>query len=147
MCRIYPEPLKTFALVLPEATKTKTVPVLAEGGAALVKISDELGLGMDAEDIAFYTKLFTDMGSPMRYRHRVRVRVCVRVRVALPEPLGRHSHNHEHRTTRGPCGRLAAQAVTRRRWSALTWASPTRSTAAIGSSGCAAPCLRLSLTF
>jgi phosphoribosylformylglycinamidine synthase len=55
----YPEPLVEFASGAPPAA-VATVPVLAEGKAALKRINDELGLAFDDWDLDFYTTLFRD---------------------------------------------------------------------------------------
>eukprot|EP01052_Picozoa_sp_SAG31_P010742 SAG31_NODE_597_length_13674_cov_3.402947_3_plen_333_part_00 len=58
---VYTAPLQTFATGM-VPTPTTTVPILAEGRAALVAINKDMGLGMDEDDIEYYTKLFQDMG-------------------------------------------------------------------------------------
>jgi phosphoribosylformylglycinamidine synthase len=55
----YPEPLTDFASGATPAPST-TVPVLAQGRAALERINDELGLAFDNWDLDFYTALFRD---------------------------------------------------------------------------------------
>lgn len=53
----YPAPLTTFETgVQPEPVRI--VPVLEEGKAALLKINDEMGLGLDEWDIDYYYTLF-----------------------------------------------------------------------------------------
>ncbi|MEK7653341.1 MAG: phosphoribosylformylglycinamidine synthase [Patescibacteria group bacterium] len=55
----YLKPLSTFETGI----KTKPViiiPVLEQGEAAIAAINEEMGLGMDAWDISYYTKLFKD---------------------------------------------------------------------------------------
>jgi phosphoribosylformylglycinamidine synthase len=62
----YPAPLKTFATgIAPEPTVT--VPVLAEGRAALERINREMGLAFDEWDLDYYTDLFLNK----QQRHRV----------------------------------------------------------------------------
>ena len=59
---VYAKPLETFG-VPPEPEPTKSIPVMAEGQAALERASQEKGLAFDAWDLEFYTKLFVeDMG-------------------------------------------------------------------------------------
>ena len=59
---VYTTPLTTFGIP-PEPEPTKTIPVCAEGQAALQRASEEKGLAFDAWDLEFYTKLFVeDMG-------------------------------------------------------------------------------------
>jgi phosphoribosylformylglycinamidine synthase len=55
----YPEPLTDFASGLTPAA-FGTVPVMADGRAALERINDELGLAFDDWDLDFYTALFRD---------------------------------------------------------------------------------------
>ncbi len=55
----YPEPLTDFASGVTPAP-VSTVPVMAEGRAALERINDELGLAFDDWDLDFYTALFRD---------------------------------------------------------------------------------------
>ena len=57
----YPEPITTFesgATVKPVVT----VPIMAEGRDALVRINDERGLGFDDFDLDFYTDMFKVRG-------------------------------------------------------------------------------------
>lgn len=55
----YRSPLQSFSLdVTPQ--KTFEVPILAEGAAALRRISRAMGLAFDEWDIDYYTRLFTD---------------------------------------------------------------------------------------
>ncbi|MBI2404013.1 MAG: hypothetical protein HYV20_15000 [Gemmatimonadetes bacterium] len=57
-CR-YPRPLESFATgVRPEAAFT--IPVLAQGRAALERINREMGLAFDDWDLDYYTALFRD---------------------------------------------------------------------------------------
>ena len=56
---IYATPLDTFGIP-PEPEPTKTIPVMAEGQAALARASEEKGLAFDAWDLEFYTKLFAE---------------------------------------------------------------------------------------
>ena len=56
---VYDEPLATFATdASPE--ETYTVPVLAEGRAALERVDKEMGLAFDEEDFDYYLTLFRD---------------------------------------------------------------------------------------
>ncbi|KAK9795604.1 hypothetical protein WJX73_007566 [Symbiochloris irregularis] len=56
---VYPAPLTSFATnVVPDPVYT--VPVMAEGQAALEHINEELGLAFDDWDLKFYTKLFKE---------------------------------------------------------------------------------------
>jgi len=55
----YPEPLTSFDSGA-TPTPVGTVPVMAEGRAALEHINDELGLAFDDWDLDFYTALFRD---------------------------------------------------------------------------------------
>jgi hypothetical protein len=55
----YPEPLTSFATgIVPEPVAT--VPVLADGRAALERLNRELGLAFDDWDLDYYTSLFRD---------------------------------------------------------------------------------------
>ncbi|HSO21973.1 MAG TPA: phosphoribosylformylglycinamidine synthase, partial [Chondromyces sp.] len=55
----YPEPLTSFATgLVPEPVAT--VPVLAEGRAALERLNRELGLAFDDWDLDYYTRLFRE---------------------------------------------------------------------------------------
>ena len=57
---VYPEPLESFELnILPEPVFV--VPVLEEGPDALRRISKQMGLGMDEEDIKLYYHLFVEV--------------------------------------------------------------------------------------
>ncbi|MCG6949589.1 MAG: phosphoribosylformylglycinamidine synthase [Acidobacteria bacterium] len=56
---LYPEPLTDFDSGANPAPVT-TVPVMANGRAALERINDELGLAFDDWDLDFYTTLFRD---------------------------------------------------------------------------------------
>ena len=56
---VYDEPLATFATdASPE--EVYTVPVLAEGRAALERVDKEMGLAFDEEDFDYYLTLFRD---------------------------------------------------------------------------------------
>lgn len=56
---IYPEPLSTFkAAIKPEPVKI--IPLLEEGKSALVRINEEMGLGLDSWDIDYYYNLFVN---------------------------------------------------------------------------------------
>jgi phosphoribosylformylglycinamidine synthase len=55
----YPEPLTSFDSGT-TPSPVRTVPVMAEGRAALEHINDELGLAFDDWDLDFYTALFRD---------------------------------------------------------------------------------------
>ena len=56
---VYDEPLATFVTnAVPEPTYT--IPVLAEGRAALERVDKEMGLAFDEEDFEFYLTLFRD---------------------------------------------------------------------------------------
>ena len=56
---VYDEPLATFATdAAPE--EVYTVPVLAEGRAALERVDKEMGLAFDEEDFDYYLTLFRD---------------------------------------------------------------------------------------
>jgi phosphoribosylformylglycinamidine synthase len=55
----YDEPLKNFATGI-SPDPVITIPVLAEGRAALERINVELGLAFDDWDLDFYTELFRD---------------------------------------------------------------------------------------
>ncbi len=56
---LYPEPLQSFALgIAPEPVIT--VPVMAQGRAALERINDEMGLAFDDWDLDYYTRLFRE---------------------------------------------------------------------------------------
>ncbi len=55
----YPEPLTDFDSGA-TPSQVGTVPVMAEGRAALEHINDELGLAFDDWDLDFYTALFRD---------------------------------------------------------------------------------------
>jgi phosphoribosylformylglycinamidine synthase len=55
----YPEPLSDFASGITPA-EVGTVPVMAEGRAALERINNELGLAFDDWDLDFYTDLFRE---------------------------------------------------------------------------------------
>ncbi len=55
----YPEPLHSFE-VTHRPEPVYTVPVRAEGRRALEKINRDLGLGFDAQDLDYYTRLFRD---------------------------------------------------------------------------------------
>jgi phosphoribosylformylglycinamidine synthase len=55
----YDSPLRDFATgILPDPVAT--IPVMAEGRAALEQINEELGLAFDDWDLDFYTELFRD---------------------------------------------------------------------------------------
>ena len=55
----YPRPLSTFATgITPEPVRT--IPVLAEGRAALERANREMGLAFDEQDLDYYTGLFRD---------------------------------------------------------------------------------------
>jgi phosphoribosylformylglycinamidine synthase len=56
---VYPEPLMSFANGA-QAVPVTIVPVLTEGKAALERLNAEKGLGFDAWDVEFYTKMFTE---------------------------------------------------------------------------------------
>ncbi|GBF90353.1 hypothetical protein Rsub_02459 [Raphidocelis subcapitata] len=58
---VYSSPVKSFAVTATPAA-TLTVPVMAQGRAALEKINKEMGLAFDEWDLDYYTKLFEDMG-------------------------------------------------------------------------------------
>jgi phosphoribosylformylglycinamidine synthase len=56
---IYPEPLRTFKTgIKPESVKI--VPLLEEGKSALIRINEEMGLGLDEWDIDYYYNLFVN---------------------------------------------------------------------------------------
>jgi phosphoribosylformylglycinamidine synthase len=55
--QIYPTPLQSFVSVA-VAAPTRTIPLMAEGRAALERVSAELGLGFDEADLEYYTMLF-----------------------------------------------------------------------------------------
>ena len=57
--QVYPAPLTSFATnVVPDPVYT--VPVMAEGQAALEHINEELGLAFDDWDLKYYTNLFKE---------------------------------------------------------------------------------------
>ncbi len=55
----YPRPLTTFATGI-EPRPVRTVPVLAEGRAALERLNREMGLAFDDWDLDYYTRLFRE---------------------------------------------------------------------------------------
>ncbi|MGD8277297.1 MAG: AIR synthase-related protein, partial [Gemmatimonadota bacterium] len=55
----YPEPLESFETGV-EPAATYTIPVLADGRAALERVNRELGLAFDERDLDYYTELFRD---------------------------------------------------------------------------------------
>lgn len=56
---VYPEPLKTFETGLnPEPVRI--VPLLEEGRSALIRINQQMGLGLDDWDIDYYYNLFVN---------------------------------------------------------------------------------------
>ncbi len=56
---IYPEPLTTFETgIIPEPVKI--IPLIEEGKSALMKINQEMGLGLDDWDIDYYYNLFVN---------------------------------------------------------------------------------------
>ena len=57
--QIYPKPLESF-ISDAVAAPSRTIPLMAEGRAALEKVSNELGLGFDDADLDYYTKLFVN---------------------------------------------------------------------------------------
>lgn len=57
--QIYEAPMQSFASTsIPEPVTS--VPILAEGRVALDRINREWGLGMDEDDVNYYTGLFKD---------------------------------------------------------------------------------------
>ena len=56
---VYDEPLATFTTDA-EPEEVYTVPVLAEGRAALERVDKEMGLAFDEEDFDYYLTLFRD---------------------------------------------------------------------------------------
>jgi phosphoribosylformylglycinamidine synthase len=58
---VYARPVTSFAAGTAPA-ETATVPVLAEGRAALERVNKEMGLAFDDWDMDYYTKLFKGMG-------------------------------------------------------------------------------------
>jgi phosphoribosylformylglycinamidine synthase len=57
--QIYDAPMQSFeSTSVPEPVTY--VPILAEGRAALDRINSEWGLGMDEDDVNYYTGLFKD---------------------------------------------------------------------------------------
>jgi phosphoribosylformylglycinamidine synthase len=57
-------PLTSFASGA-VAAPVRTIPLLARGRDAMVEINAEMGLSMDAWDIDYYTKLFTEASRPL----------------------------------------------------------------------------------
>ncbi len=55
----YPKPLTGFSVGI-EPTQVSTVPVMAQGRAALERLNRELGLAFDDWDLDYYTALFRD---------------------------------------------------------------------------------------
>jgi phosphoribosylformylglycinamidine synthase len=55
----YPEPLKTFETGITPAP-VYTIPLIEEGKPAIIKINQELGLGLDEWDIDYYYNLFVN---------------------------------------------------------------------------------------
>lgn len=56
---IYPEPLTKFETgIIPEPVKI--IPLIEEGKSALIKINQEMGLGLDDWDIEYYYNLFVN---------------------------------------------------------------------------------------
>ncbi|EOD14219.1 hypothetical protein EMIHUDRAFT_470643 [Emiliania huxleyi CCMP1516] len=58
--QVYPEPLQSFSSEAPAAAATRTIPLMAEGRAALERLDKEMGLGFDEADLDYYTNLFVD---------------------------------------------------------------------------------------
>jgi phosphoribosylformylglycinamidine synthase len=57
---VYPFPLESFhGAEAPAAVVT--VPVLAEGRAAIERVNAQLGLGLDERDLDYYTHVFADV--------------------------------------------------------------------------------------
>ncbi|MCX7913653.1 MAG: phosphoribosylformylglycinamidine synthase [Thermodesulfovibrionales bacterium] len=56
---LYPEPIKTFQMDI-KPKEVRIIPLIEEGPEALIKLNQELGLGMDEWDIDFYYKLFVE---------------------------------------------------------------------------------------
>lgn len=54
---LYPEPLKTFETGI-RPMPVRIVPLLEEGRSALIRINEEMGLGLDDWDIDYYYNLF-----------------------------------------------------------------------------------------
>ncbi|KAL3143377.1 hypothetical protein ABBQ38_002205 [Trebouxia sp. C0009 RCD-2024] len=57
--QVYPRPLQSFKTDM-VPTPVFTVPVMAQGAAALEQINEELGLAFDDWDLKYYTALFQD---------------------------------------------------------------------------------------
>lgn len=56
---VYPEPLKTFETGL-KPEPVKIVPLIEEGRSTLIKINQQMGLGLDDWDIDYYYNLFVN---------------------------------------------------------------------------------------
>ncbi|KAI7838801.1 hypothetical protein COHA_007416 [Chlorella ohadii] len=57
--QVYPKPLSSFATDMAPAP-VATIPVVAEGRAALERINKEMGLAFDEWDLDYYTTMFRD---------------------------------------------------------------------------------------
>ena len=67
---IYHRPLESLASdSLASAKPVVTIPLLAEGRAALERASEAMGLGFDSDDLDLYTKLFVDQARALAPRH------------------------------------------------------------------------------
>ena len=108
---VYEAPMTSFVPAMKPDPVT-TVPILAEGRKALEHINSEWGLGMDEADIEYYTGLFKKMGRCVRSR---RCWSCAQPEACLTR-------------------RAARLTGTRPTSKCLISASPTRSTAATGTS-------------
>lgn len=110
--QIYEAPMTSFDRFA-EPDPVTTVPILSEGRVALERINKDWGLGMDEDDVVYYTGLFRD--KMKRYVHACASYSCTGLQ---------HSHLR----------RVAAVSGTRPTSRCLTSVSPTQSTAVTGSS-------------